>query len=674
MNLDKILIANPTDTNARINLAAAYISRGANLFNKKINLANAANDYRAAIFYLKYDENIPPETDAKENLSIANSNLTKTLTALKLDLSPKGRLKIAKNLRGHVLLKESVVEYDMALANAGLRPESLEALGDVMWVLEKNHAAIDYYGKALTLNPDDGNLHLKIARPLYRIGNFDAAVKEYNIALDSQGNKADSPERKEIISAIESMWKSRIQDDPNNAPAHMNLGVVLQKKGDFQEAMAQYKAAEMIEPGNPMIRLNLATLFQAQGNTDMAIKAYNTILEIRPNDVLVHYYKGTALKQANMTRDAINEFQIALNINPNFLLARKELLDTLMHSSTNPDEVLAIMADYARNNQNDAIAQYNFAFELHSQKKIDDAMTYYQKAIQLDPKLIDAYLNLASIYKEKANYPEALTTLQTALKIDPANTKVKDVMAQINTDSSTLIYQQAIEKHNKGNYTAAIADYIRVLEINKSNPDVYISLGAAYQALKKTDEAINAYNKALELDKNNSSALYYLGSAYYNKKNYAKAKDLYEKALAVNPEKTDATMQKDIKDALADAKIAESDDITQKAIKEYNAKRYIKSLEILNAAVKQYPDNATAYYYRGMVYDALKKYSFAVENYKKSVEKSKDMNVAYYSIAIDYDLLKNKTEAKRFFGKFLELSGTQDNEYTKYARQRVKHL
>ncbi|OGH96543.1 MAG: hypothetical protein A2104_07140 [Candidatus Melainabacteria bacterium GWF2_32_7] len=656
---EQALKLNPQDSSTRVNLAAAHIARGSYFF--RLDLAKSANDYRRAIYYLKYDENIPEKQLTEENLSTAITNLKNVLTEYKVNLSPKNRLKMAKELRGQGNFKEAVVEFQEALTDSNSKLEVYEALGDIMRVLQKNNKAIEYYQNALLIDTNQADLHTKLAIALNKAGNLDIAVKEYNIALSLDENN------KEIINSLENIWKTRLQEDPQDPVAHMNLGVVLQKKGDFQNALNEYKIAESIDPKNLTLSLNLGTLFQAMNDLPMALRAYDSILQINPTDPLAHYYRATALKQIGNIKGAIDEFQIVLKIDPNNIPAKKSLFEAVKEIQ-NPDESLQIMSELAKAYENDAIAQYNFAYQLHSQKKIDEALAFYQKTIVINPKLIDAYLNIASIYKEKQQYSEAILTLQNALVVNPDDSKVKSLLAQIQESATISKYDQAVKKHNQGDYEGAIQDYLRIAEENGDSADVYVSLGAAYQAANKINEAAVAYNKALELDKENSAALYYLGTIYYSQKNYEKAYIVYEKALTQDPDNGD------IKEALKSVKLARDEELLNKGLNEYNAQKYLKALEIFNLVIKSDLNNAYAYYYRGMVYDAQKKYLTAIEDYKKALAKDNTLILAYYALGVDYDTLNLKVDAKKAYQKFVDGSKDQNDEYVKYAKQRLQKL
>lgn len=62
---------------------------------------------------------------------------------------------------------------------------------------------------------------------------------------------------------------------------------------------------------------------------------------------------------------------------------------------------------------------YNLGLKSYEQGDLDSAITYFKKAVELDPQFIDAYFNLGAIYKKQKNYTEAANSFQKAIQINP---------------------------------------------------------------------------------------------------------------------------------------------------------------------------------------------------------------------------------------------------------------
>ena len=65
--------------------------------------------------------------------------------------------------------------------------------------------------------------------------------------------------------------------------AYLNLGALLNKKGDIDGAIAQYEAAARIDPKQPIIYLNLGLMHKAKGHLGPALRAYEYAIVLDPN-------------------------------------------------------------------------------------------------------------------------------------------------------------------------------------------------------------------------------------------------------------------------------------------------------------------------------------------------------------------------------------------------------
>lgn len=132
-----------------------------------------------------------------------------------------------------------------------------------------------------------------------------------------------------------------------------------------------------------------------------------------------------------------------------------------------------IMSSIAEMNPNDPIVFYNLGVSAEKLKDFDKAKGYYLKTIELDPKMANAYNNVASIILAK---DRVLTEEMNELGMSPEDTKKYDKLK---------------------------AEKIEILK-----------------------EAIPYLSKTIELDSTNINAMKYLKSIYYQTGNSAKAEEL----------------------------------------------------------------------------------------------------------------------------------------------------
>ncbi len=661
--LSKSLEIAPDRIKTRTNLAVAYINRGTYYFNSESDYEKASNDYRSAIYYLKYDGVKLTTNLARENLEIAGNNLDNVLAKQEISKNKYARLKVAKILRGQGKFKEAVVEYNASMEGSEPEPETLEAIGDMYRAVQKPDLASKHYQNALSLDKDNAGLHLKFAKALQDLGKNDLAVREFNIAL----NIGETGQKQEILNALEKIWVEKIKDNPRDASSHMNLGVVLQKKEDFKGALTEYKIAESINPNDIMTRLNMGTLYQAKKEYDTAIKAYDTILQVKPDHYLTHYYKGTVLRDSGKLDEAIKEFQFVLRQKPDNKKAKDALFETVLLYE-NPGDVVKILETFARNNSRDPVAQFKYAFYLHSIDRFEEAMEYYHRTLRAEPTYTDAYLNIANIYKQRNQFPLSVGILEKGLAKMPDNKRIEEMLTLIKSEVATVRYQYALQMHTEGEYDKAIKEYQNIIQISESDSDLYVNLGAAYQANNDVENAISAYNKAIEINDSNSTAYYYLGTAYFGREDFEKALKAYQKALAINPD------DENIKQAIDSSRQVMTDKILEKGIAQYNQGQYKDALLTLNTALISAAENADIYYHRGMVYEAMEKYPLAISDYKNAIYYNPGLDIAYYALAVNYDIMKNYVEAKIWYEKFINEADNQNDEYVKYSRERILQL
>jgi tetratricopeptide (TPR) repeat protein len=667
-SLEKALEAAPDRNITRINLSVAYINRGQELISKFKDNARAANDFRNAIYLLKHDVQMPTsDITITENLGIAKSNLDIALKNNNISTTKGSRLRIAKELRGQGKFREALVEYYESLEGNQTDFPVYSAIGDMYAALQNDRKAVKVFQKALTYSPNNTELHLKLANSLYGIGDTPYAIKEYNLALASC-----SPEEKpEVLKTLENIWVEKLSQNSQDAVAHTNLGVVLQQQGDFDGAINEYRIAEALTVDDLAarlnIRLNMGTLYQSKKDYITAINAYDSILQMDPEHTKARFYKGQSLKESGDLDGAAKEFQYLINKNPNNATAKEELFDTIRRYP-NTEEVAGIFKSFAENNPTDPLAQFQYALNLHTNKIYDEALVYYKKSLALDPKFTEAYLNIANIYKEKNQVSTAISTLENGLKILPKNQKLTALLNTLKSENIDIRYQNALQKHKHGKYADAINEYLSIMQVSEPDSDLYLNLGAAYQAAKKLPEAVNAYKKAIQLNSKNSTAYYYLGTVYSAQNKNAEAVANYKKALTLDPNNNE------IKLALKDAQENLSNAALQKGINEYNKAQYPQALLTFNTLAIKDPNNAYVFYYRAMVYDAMKKYQLAIADYKVAQRLYPDLTDVYYAIAVDYDTLKNYTEAKKWYTVFINKSTNKNDQYVQYAKNRIRKI
>jgi tetratricopeptide (TPR) repeat protein len=85
-------------------------------------------------------------------------------------------------------------------------------------------------------------------------------------------------------------------------------------------------------------------------------------------------------------------------------------------------------------------------------------------------------------------------------------------------------YDLGMSSYVAKNYSDAIANFYKAVQLSAKEPKVWNALGLAYMEAKEFQKAESAFQKALEVDPSYTEAKMNLGILYYNTKDYQRAK------------------------------------------------------------------------------------------------------------------------------------------------------
>lgn len=655
--LKKGLRLNPYDNNIRIGLINNHLLRATYYNNKSHEYTKAMTDLRAALFYLKYYGNEFTDAQAKKAIADNENNLKILYQQTQIAPNLKNRYQIAKNLRGSGDFAASAYEFIQASAENSIKEDCYIQAGDLFTVLGNHLQAADYYKKALTIDRNKASSHLKLAKAYDAMGEANLANTEYNYTL----SKADND--RGLMLELESIWIKKIGINPNDAESHTNLGAVYQRLGDYPKALQEYSRAKALNPKNLTTRFNIGTLYQSQKEYNLAIVAYDEVLQFNPQDTMARYYKAQCLMELKQFEKAAEEYKKLSAIEPNNS-EYKNLMYEAIRQVAPQEEVIETLAQQTQENPTDASTTYNYAYELHKANKLDEAIENYNKAIKIDPKNPDSYLNLAQAYKQKTDYINAEKIINQGLAALPNNEDIKTFAKDIKDEIASMKYSTGGNLFKEGKYNEAINVY---MAIEPKDADTYMNIASCYQALDDNQNAVKYYKQALSKAPNNGDIAFYLGQAYVNLEDWANAKSYLTKAISLKPNDQNA---RELYNYVVDQQDQAQLD---RALDLYSKNDYANALAVLNNVISQNKSNAFAYYYRGMIYDAQKKYSTAAAEYQKAVSLSDSIPEAYYSLALDYDYLNKYKEACANYKKYLS-KAAEENEYTIYAKKRLEDL
>ena len=189
--------------------------------------------------------------------------------------------------------------------------------------------------------------------------------------------------------------KTVVQDAPDLAEPHVNLGNALIQSGDWRSAEEQYAAALWAQPRNFEARNNLADLLVQTGRLEDAVTQYQYSIELRPEEPVLHAHLAYALSRLGRPRDALAEWAQAARL-------EKQGID----------------------------AHLSYAVALVNLGNFSDAKTQFSIAAQRNPLSAAAHSGLGTSEAMLGNYEAAVSEFRTCLRIDPSDSIVRENLAE----------------------------------------------------------------------------------------------------------------------------------------------------------------------------------------------------------------------------------------------------
>jgi Tfp pilus assembly protein PilF len=206
---------------------------------------------------------------------------------------------------------------------------------------DQNWQAVYYYREPVFL-PKGSVLHMR-----YHYDNSAANVRNPdqpprrvragNQATDEMGHlwlqilpHQAGDHRRELQEAV---VRHRLEKNPNDAVAHMNLGAILLSRLDPQAAVTELQAAARLEPNRPEVRnmlgLGLATLNR---NAD-AVQQYELAIKARPDYASARFNLAAAQAKLGRVNEAVANLRQILAANPDDPYAKQRLSELISNPS-----------------------------------------------------------------------------------------------------------------------------------------------------------------------------------------------------------------------------------------------------------------------------------------------------------------------------------------------------
>jgi protein O-mannosyl-transferase len=221
---------------------------------------------------------------------------------------------------------------------------------------------------------------------------FEHAIKVTENNYKAHNNLASALHPTDLDRAI-FHYKEALRIHPKYVTALCNLGLALNKKGNYKEAALYFTKALNIDPQKTDTRMDLANIFFLQAKHEKAISEYREILKIDPKNAIAHYNMAYMLSVQKKIYEAEYHYKETLRINPKHEKTHYNLGDIkIKHGKIK--EAFAHFAEVIKINPDNVQAYNKIGLILFKQGKLEKAGLFFSKALKIDPDCSEARNNL----------------------------------------------------------------------------------------------------------------------------------------------------------------------------------------------------------------------------------------------------------------------------------------
>lgn len=303
------------------------------------------------------------------------------------------------------------------------------------------------------------------------------------------------------------------------------------KLGKLDKAVDEINRLMRANPREVRYYELLSDLYRANSMFDKALETLNRIPEIDPANGNVHLKLADLYRSSGKINNALEELKIAFS-RPDIDLSLKmgHLMSLHLFTELNRDykpQLLELTKILVETHPDEARSHAIYGDYLLRERNLEDAISHYAKAIELDKNAFGVWNQLVLTLTDLKQYDELYRTTLSAIELFPTQPVfyLFNGIAAIQKKQ----YKEAIDVINNG--LKLVVDNNALLELFYSN------LGDAYYQMGLHAASDSAYDKTLQINPENAYVLnnysYYLS---IRKQKLEKAEKMSKKANELDPD------------------------------------------------------------------------------------------------------------------------------------------
>jgi uncharacterized protein (TIGR02466 family) len=315
-------------------------------------------------------------------------------------------------------------------------------------------------------------------------------------------------------------------------------------------------------PNNlPSDALSMARSLHKSGQLQQARSLYAKILQSEPNNPQLLNYFGVLKAQIGDRQEALDLLEKAVRLESNFGYLNN--LGNIYRSANRLEDAISCYQKALELNPESADSHLNLGIALTEKGEIVGAIAAFEAALSVNPYHPRAHITLGDLLQSQGELDRAIASYQKAIALQPESFEALTSLGMafyrkgslqesqrtyehalsIDPFSITALSNIAATFYEQGRIDMATACYREVLNIQPQSPDAHINLGFLSGQQGHYPEAEAHYQQALQLEPQSNKAAMGLAELFAAQEQWQKAIPLYEQILQANSDRSDRTNQ-----------------------------------------------------------------------------------------------------------------------------------
>lgn len=487
-------------------------------------------------------------------------------------------------------------EFRKALGSNPRLVCALDGMAQVLAGEKRYDAAMDYWRRAVRIQPDAPDLQLSLATVTYKAAEarqanglppvhgstvadairlltdllgkhpdmaaahftlgsiyaheklFHKAADEYRIVVrqDPAETTALAAEIKALINVsayTDALAPARdyVRQKPDDSLGHILLGTVYMGQGDYAKAEPELETGATMAPDDFEAHYQLGLALVRLGKPDQALLQLRKAHALRPADRSAQFQLATvlhALGQKQEAKQIVGQLQSEEGgeLLKSRLASEGNKADDLLQSGK-PAEAAQVYRHMLEEDPDNAQTDYNLALALEAMHDTKGAESALRNAVGIDPKLARVRAELGGLALAEGDLEAAQKWLESALNLSPGLAEARGNLAMVYT--------------RKGDLASAEKLLRQAIEDDPKFKDGYLQLGLILVKQDRKGDADEVLDKAVALAPKDPATLSTVGKAKIKMGQQSEGIALLQKVVVLAPNMAAAHL--DLALALADS-------------------------------------------------------------------------------------------------------------------------